>query len=40
VDSSIKDKIQIAKEDLRKLLTDKQLKDTIILILANKKDKS
>ena len=38
VDSSEKDRIEEAKEELWRLLTDELLKDAVLLVLANKQD--
>ena len=38
VDSSEKDRIEEAKEELRRLLTEELLKDAVLLVLANKQD--
>lgn len=38
VDSSDKDRVEIAKEELHKMLSEDELKDAVVLILANKQD--
>lgn len=38
VDSSDKDRVEIAKEELHKMLGEDELKDAVVLILANKQD--
>ena len=38
VDSSDKERLHIAKEELHKMLAEDELKDTVLLVLANKQD--
>ncbi len=38
VDSSDRDRIEIAKEELHKMLSEDELKDAVVLVLANKQD--
>ncbi len=38
VDSSDRDRVEIAKEELHKMLAEDELKDAVVLILANKQD--
>ena len=38
VDSSDKERLNIAKEELHKMLAEEELKDTVLLVLANKQD--
>ena len=38
VDSNDKDRIEEAKEELYKMLQEEELKDSVILVLANKQD--
>ncbi len=38
VDSSDRARLQIAKEELHKMLAEEELKDTVLLVLANKQD--
>ena len=38
VDSSDKGRLHIAKEELHKMLAEEELKDTVLLVLANKQD--
>ncbi len=36
VDSSDKERLHVAKEELHKMLAEEELKDTVLLVLANK----
>ncbi len=36
IDSSDKERLHIAKEELHKMLAEEELKDTVLLVLANK----
>ena len=38
VDSSDKERIEIAREELQKMLSEDELKDAVLLVLANKQD--
>lgn len=38
IDSSDKDRLHIAKEELHKMLAEEELKDTVLLVFANKQD--
>lgn len=38
VDSSDRDRVDIAREELHKMLAEDELKDAVVLILANKQD--
>lgn len=38
VDSSDRDRVEIAKEELHKMLAEDELKDAVVLVLANKQD--
>ena len=38
VDSSDKERIQVAREELQKMLAEDELKDAVLLVLANKQD--
>lgn len=38
IDSSDKDRLHIAKEELHKMLAEDELKDTVLLVFANKQD--
>jgi len=39
VDSSDKERIDLAREELHKILEDEELRDTVLLVFANKQDK-
>ena len=38
VDSSDKERVEIAREELQKMLSEDELKDAVLLVLANKQD--
>merc|ERR1711959_11337 len=38
VDSSDKDRVDLAKEELHKMLAEEELKDSVLLVFANKQD--
>ncbi len=38
VDSADKERLSIAREELHKMLAEEELKDTVLLVLANKQD--
>lgn len=38
VDSADKERIDIAREELQKMLSEDELKDAVLLVLANKQD--
>ena len=38
VDSSDKERVEIAREELQKMLAEEELKDAVLLVLANKQD--
>jgi len=38
VDSSDKERVEIAREELQKMLAEDELKDAVLLVLANKQD--
>lgn len=38
VDSSDKERVELAKEELHKMLSEEELRDAIVLVFANKQD--